>query len=190
MRSLARRFREVDQIPTPFDLREAHSPESPAGLGVRRSARWFLVPAFGAAIAVVAVSVVALSTSPDVSWLTSATESCREEYSVAALEGRQWAFEGVIVGVQGAVDPESNDPRELTTSITFDIEKWYWGGSGGKRTVKVYALGSSAGRVENSVGARLLASGEEGFLWTCGFTRVASPQAETKFAKAATQRRQ
>jgi hypothetical protein len=67
-----------------------------------------------------------------------------EEFSVPALATREWAFEGVIVEVCGAVDLESQRPSNLTTSLTFDVAKWYWGGSAPSKTVK--ASGASTAR--------------------------------------------
>jgi hypothetical protein len=193
--SLKARFREVDAVPTPWDDRASaatYEVRPLSGTRPRRIAVAVLAAAAAAAIALTLV-VVSRDGAPlggDASWLMDPAQAqrCVEQYSPATLEHRSYAFEGVISDVQGPADPDSPDPADLTTTITFDVVRWFWGGSGSEASRRTYALASSAGELDGSVGARLLVSGDEDYIWACGFTQPATEQGRSEFEAAAATR--
>jgi hypothetical protein len=193
--SLEERFRQVDVIPTPWDerARTLH----PAVEAPMRSRRTFALTAAAAAVAVAAavglvVGSVGRDTEArraDASWLVAqGIGSCVERYSVDALASRGYAFEGVITDVAGPADPGSPDPADQTTTLTFDVVRWFWGGSGPSAVRRTYSLASSAGELEGSIGARLLVAGDEDFVWSCGFTQPATEAARSDYRAAAGRR--
>jgi hypothetical protein len=107
-------------------------------------------------------------------WLTDPGQaSCVEQFSVEALGHRSWAFDGTILEVVPPRDPEGGSPGDIVTKITFGVHHWYAGGSGDSTTVLTYSspgtVGSDGG-ADPSLGARILASGEDRYVWGCGFT--------------------
>jgi hypothetical protein len=120
--------------------------------------------------------------------LTRTAGSCVERYSPRTLQGRSWAFEGVITAVDEPVGPDATDPGGSTTTVTFDVVRWFWGGSEEVASLRTYTSPSSAGEVERSLGARLLLAGEEDFLWQCGFTRPFTEERLREFEAAASAR--
>lgn len=195
MKSLTRRFREIDKIGTPFDQWASPADDGgAAGSGTSGRAsgrpRRFLAAGISAIVVLGAAFTLMFSFSgaPDISWISSVQGSCVEHYSIESLARRSWAFEGVIVDVRPPKNPESSDPIDLTTTIMFDVKHWYWGGSDKEVAFKVYSTRSSAGEIDDSEGAGLLVSGEEDFLWLCGFTQGTSPEARADFAEAASLR--
>jgi hypothetical protein len=194
-RSLKDRFREVDLVPTPWDEAgaDAHgvTVRSRSRRGVTAFALVAAALAIVAAVAVVVARPEASSPTPDASWLVSDTQaSCIEQYSPQTLPNRDWAFDGVIETVENPADPHSEDPGQTTTTVTFDVARWFWGGSGKQISLQTYAGPSSAGDVEESIGSHLLVSGDEDFLWLCGFTQPFSAAGEGEFEAAAAGRSQ
>jgi len=194
-RDLFARFREVDDVPTPWDG-IAHTGERgstsngdrPRGPRFARAALVGAAAALGVAAAIVLL-VPSHREAPDASWLTRRTEaSCIDRFSPETLKEREWAFEGRIAGVRAPSDPDSSDPGDTVTLVTFDVVRWFWGGEGDTVTREVYADPSSAGSIDDSVGADLLAAGDERYLWLCGFTQDASPQRRTMFEQVAVER--
>jgi hypothetical protein len=97
----------------------------------------------------------------------TSTGSCVEPFSRESLARRDFAFDGTIS------DVAVSDDSELPTEVTFVVDRWYKGDGGGSVTLKTYerpGTVSSAGGPELAVGTRLLASGDDVFLWGCGFT--------------------
>ncbi|HEX6579589.1 MAG TPA: hypothetical protein VF195_01780 [Actinomycetota bacterium] len=191
--SLKDRFRQVDAIPTPWDERAAAVPTQPPQAASHWAPRALVLGAAAVAVAFVAiVAGPAVEQRPaprgDASWLVGAQQSCVEQYSVEALANREYAFEGVIGDVAGPADPESPDPAHLTTTVTFEVERWFWGGSDAEIALQTYAATSSVGELEDSVGARLLVSGDDIYIWACGFTQPASEQARSDYGAAAAER--
>jgi hypothetical protein len=181
----------VDRVPTP-DLsaevwrRVAEPTERSLGVQVRRAPRTLAVAASilllvaGAAWALRSMSDAGRPTDgvaadADAGWLTDPTAtSCIEPFSIGTLSSRSWAFAGVITAVEPPGDLESGAPEDLVTSVTFRVERWYKGGSSGTTTFLTYSTPggqSSDGRSDASIGARLLVSGEDRYIWGCGFTR-------------------
>ena len=194
--SLRERFAEVDRVPTPWEE------ELPAGVEdiPRRRPRGVVAGSLLAASLAVAVFLgivlidgnaprVAPNQAADASWLVGETMgSCVERYSPQTLPNRAWAFEGVIAAVDsavdGPVDPNSDDAGGATTVVTFDVDRWFWGGSGNSVSLRTNSVPSSAGDVEDSVGAHLLVSGDADFLWACGFTQPFSETLLQEFESA------
>ncbi|HYT80028.1 MAG TPA: hypothetical protein VEQ37_12390 [Actinomycetota bacterium] len=93
--------------------------------------------------------------------------SCVEPVSVENLAHLDFAFDGTIRDI--AVPEDSERPTE----VTFQVHRWYTRDRGSRVTVQTYerpGTVTSAGGPELAVGARLLASGDDVFLWGCGFT--------------------
>jgi hypothetical protein len=156
--------------------REARSPD----MG-REWARRPLLMAGAASLALVAaaLSVFLLTRSPERSQPRAVISrgpsggpgtslgSCVEPFSRESLAARDFAFDGTITDI--AVPEDS----ELPTEVTFAVERWYKGDGGESVTLKTYerpGTVSSAGGPELAVGARLLASGDDVYLWGCGFS--------------------
>jgi len=122
-------------------------------------------------------------------WLTTGTSmaSCVEPFSVEALGSRSWAFDGVIVAIELPEDPEGGDPGDMVTSVTFRVEHWYVGGSGDTITLKTYntpGTVTSVGGPDPSIGARILASGEDEYIWSCGFSKEYAAENTAIFQEA------
>ena len=193
--SLQDRFRQVDAIPTPWDERARTLPHA---VPLRtRPRRGFVLTAAAAAVAVVAAIGVVVGSADrdteapgaDASWLVAqGVGSCVEQYSVETLANRGFAFEGVITDVARPSDPSSPDPSDQTTTVTFEVIRWFWGGSGPTAARRTYSVASSAGEVEASIGARLLVVGDDDFIWSCGFTQPATQTARSDYEAAAGRR--
>ena len=108
--------------------------------------------------------------TPKAGWLLrGGAASCVEQFSENTLAKRSWAFDGTIQRVAVPDDPESQAP----TDVVFAVNRWYKGGSGSTVTVKTYSRPGgvdSAGGPDPAIGARILASGEDVYLWPCGFS--------------------
>jgi hypothetical protein len=90
-----------------------------------------------------------------------------EPFSRESLARRDFGFDGTII------DLEVPEDSEQPTEVTFAVGHWYEGDGDGSVTLKTYerpGTVSSAGGPELAVGTRLLASGDDVFLWGCGFT--------------------
>lgn len=128
--------------------------------------------------------------SPDASWLVDdGAMSCVERFTPATLADRDHAFAGTITRVEVAEpgSPDGETEAVSTTRVTFRVDEWFAGGSGDSVTLRTYAqpgMASSDETPEAAVGARLLVSGDAGFLWGCGFTQPYSAEAAQTFASA------
>jgi hypothetical protein len=103
---------------------------------------------------------------------TSGLGSCAFEFSPENLAERQFAFDGSVAEIE---EPEALDaPYE----VVFEVTRWYAGGEGTTVTVKTYDVSgtSLAGDLGLEEGQRILASGDDGFLWGCGFSMPYSDQ--------------
>jgi hypothetical protein len=106
--------------------------------------------------------------------------SCAFEVSVQTLAERQFAFEGTVTEV---LDPEATDaPYE----VVFEVARWFRGGDSTATTVRTYDVSgtSLAGDLGLAVGDRVLASGDEDFLWGCGFSMSYSEANAALFEEA------
>lgn len=111
--------------------------------------------------------------------------SCVEEYSPAAVAGRGFAFDGVVVAIGSTVTDRGDGDDLGLDGVTFEVRDWFVGGTG--RTVTVDMAPPLAGHEASSadgpsyaVGSRLLVSGEprwggppleDPIAWGCGFSR-------------------
>lgn len=190
--SMRERFRDVDRVPSPWDEAAGDAIE----IGRRRSDRRVGLALLAATVVMAtALAVVFLDQedhahprAPDASWLLTETASCVEQYSPRTLQMRSWAFEGVIAGIEAPIDPPAEDLAG-TTTVRFDVTRWFRGGSGEQISLRTYSTPSSAGELDRSVGARLLVSGEQDFLWLCGgFTQPATGTGRSEFEDAAAAR--
>jgi hypothetical protein len=100
---------------------------------------------------------------------------CVETFSLDALASREIAFDGVVRSI-GVPSGDGATPAV----VTFDVTRWYTGGSGGSAELKTYDQPGSVTSVtmgqddspQLEVGVRVLASGDGGFLWSCGFSML------------------
>lgn len=204
MTDLRERFHRAERIPAPDLTAEISARASASEPGTvvesdRGRPRGRALVAVAAAftlLAAAAVGMVALRdeggtavATGDASWLTDSTStmSCVEEYTPENLARRSWAFDGTIVEVVPPVDLESPDPDDQVTLVTFRVDRWYAGGPAETVTVKTSNVPGGTtinGDADPSIGARLLASGEDEYLWGCGFTMPYSDEDAAVFAAA------
>ena len=96
----------------------------------------------------------------------STAGSCVELYDLTTLEGREIAFEGTLVAVDG-------------DRATFTVNQWFKGGDGTSVTLAGAAGLQGINSIEPGAalkpGARLLVAGDGGFAWSCGFTQPYDP---------------
>lgn len=127
-------------------------------------------------------------TAPRADWLlTGSAASCVEQFSVENLARRSWAFDGTITQVVPPKDPHGEKPEDIVTKVTFMVNRWYEGGQGETVTVLTYnSPGSvtSTANVDPSIGARILASGEDVYVWGCGFSMVYTEENAELFERA------
>jgi hypothetical protein len=191
-KSLKDRFREVDRVPTPWDTsgggaRTIPSPSSTSRVRtIVLAAASLAVAGAVAVVAIVGADGAGRTPAPDASWLVSTEQGrCVEQYSADTLPNRDYAFEGVVA----AVDPPANsdpDPGGSATTVTFDVQRWFWGGTEDRVSLKTYAVPPvSTEAVEASIGAHVLVSGDAEFFWSCGFTKPFSEGAAGEFEAAA-----
>jgi len=106
--------------------------------------------------------------------------SCAFEFSVDTLAERQFAFEGTVTEIR---EPAAMDaPYE----IVFEVARWFKGGEASTTTVRTYDVSgtSLAGDLGLAEGDRVLASGDEDFLWGCGFSMPYSDSDAALFEQA------
>ena len=109
--------------------------------------------------------------------------SCVEQYSLAAVTGRAFAFDGTVASIASAPNAQPSMGAD-SVPVTFKVNEWYAGGSGTTVTVDLTPPGVVAATEDApptyAVGSRLLVSGEPRFggaplqdaiAWGCGFTR-------------------
>ena len=190
-KSLEDRFHEVDSLPTPWD--RSAGPEAPPAPASRTRFRGVMLAAASLAVAGL-VAVVAIkaadgggpATAPDASWLMTTQGSCVEQYSAETLPTRDYAFEGVVAAVDPPANLEGTDLGGTTTTVVFDVRRWFWGGTGDRASLRTYATPPmSTEALDASIGAHLLVSGDEDFLWSCGFTKAFGEVAAGEFEAAA-----
>lgn len=99
--------------------------------------------------------------------------SCAEQFSVETLARRDFAFDGTITEVIPPQDPEAEEGA-AAAEVVFEVHRWYKGGGADTVSLRTYELpgviSSIEGGLDLSVGSRLLASGDDVFLWSCGFS--------------------
>ena len=125
---------------------------------------------------------------------SGATADCVETYSPAAVASRSFAFDGTVVAIGPALSNRSGPPLPLA-GVTFRVNEWFRGATGGAVTVDLAAPAtvSSDPLPAYGVGTRLLVSGEPrwggapldaAIAWSCGFTRNYDPDTAAQWADA------
>jgi hypothetical protein len=113
--------------------------------------------------------------------------SCVEQFSVETLASRDFAFDGTVSGVVTPGDAQAEEGA-APTMVTFQVRHWYKGGGGDSVTLKTYeqpgAVTSIGGSLDLSVGTRLLAAGDDDFLWSCGFSMPYTESNARLFSRA------
>ena len=184
-KSLKERFHEVDRLPTPWDSVAARTKATPS-----RRPRAYVAAAGLLAASLATVIAVQLdgdepAPAPDASWLMPDAGACVEQYSPQTLPNRDYAFDGVIATIDPPAEPGGTDAGGGTTTVTFNVRRWFWGGSGAEANLRTYSTPLTEEAAEGSIGAHVLASGDEDFLWACGFTKPFSDGAQQEFEAAA-----
>ncbi|MGH2811238.1 MAG: hypothetical protein ACRDI1_00805 [Actinomycetota bacterium] len=93
--------------------------------------------------------------------------SCSEQYSFENLPHREFAFDGRVAEIAG------------DTEVVFSVNEWFRGEESTRvklRSAIPLDQPATADLPEIEVGKRLLVSGEDGFMWGCGFTRPYTEQ--------------
>lgn len=151
------------------------TPPTPTAPGQTSQPRRWIRPAMAAAaVAAVAIGVVVFAARDDSGSQSVAQPpispggaagsslSCVEVYSPETLPGREVAFDGTVISVDG-------------DEVTFRVGHWYRGGSGDTVTLAgalTLAGQTSAGQPTGlEPGTRMLVAGDGGFAWSCGFTQ-------------------
>lgn len=106
--------------------------------------------------------------------------SCIEQYSTQALAKRHFGFDGTITAVAKAASEMGVD------EVTFKVNRWYKGGSAGSVTLKAVGFGgvTSAGTIAAGIGDRMLVTGEDGMMWSCGFSQAYSAEVAAEWEAA------
>lgn len=101
-------------------------------------------------------------------------------FSVEALAEREWAFDGTVA----EISPPQGDEGPYV--VRFDVTGWYRGGPETTATVETYDVTGTSlnGALALEVGQRVLASGDDRYLWGCGFSVPYSEDAAAMFADA------
>jgi hypothetical protein len=100
---------------------------------------------------------------------------CVEAYSLESLANRTFAFDGTVMTVDG-------------DAVTFKVHAALKGVGDGD--VAVTASGMTGGSITPNAGVtlvpgeRFLVSGDGGFAWSCGFTRLYDPATAADWAAA------
>jgi hypothetical protein len=130
-----------------------------------------------------------LTTTPTGPLPDTGVTSCAEEYTLATLGRRDFAFDGTVVNIA------TEEGGLGAATVTFRVERWFLGGSQvevamsmsaprGGSTVQPGGTHDSEYEPSYRIGSRLLVSGEprwggapldDPVVWTCGFTRYYDP---------------
>jgi hypothetical protein len=126
---------------------------------------------------------------------TNTAASCVEVYSPETLANRSFAFDGSVLSIETRTDPKLPAGQRETPWVSFEVHRWYLGGSGGEVGIWMDALNveTSAGSIEAETGTRLLVAGEprwggdpleDPVAWTCGFTQPWTEEAAAEWGAA------
>lgn len=101
--------------------------------------------------------------------------SCVETYSTTTLASRDFAFDGVVVAIDGE-------------QVTFEVNLAYAGEVGDSITLTATGMTgrsiTSAGGPSLSEGQRYLVAGDDEFAWACGFTQPYDEAVAAEWAEA------
>jgi hypothetical protein len=105
---------------------------------------------------------------------------CVEGFSERALGRRDWALDGVVSSVGSPATPDGPFVVEI------DVRRWFRGGDAATATVKTYDVSGQTlvGGPPLKVGERILASGDDEYLWGCGFSMPYSARDAEVFERA------
>ncbi len=182
----------------------ARAPEPGDLVGaVRRRVRRRRLGVGSASMAVVAlVTTAALAHGPALPPVTDGSGdvpvggagSCAVMYSAGELVKSDFAFDGTVTKLGPPVSGGSGMPY---VGVTFQVHRWYAGGSGTSVTVDLLAPATVGVGVEEAtsygIGTRLLVAGaarwggaplDHPVAWGCGFTRYWDEQTATAWAAA------
>ena len=106
--------------------------------------------------------------------------SCAFEFSEATLADRGFAFDGTVTSID---EPEAMDAPYV---VGFEVIRWFAGGTGTTVELRTYDVSgtSLAGDLALAVGDRVLASGDDDFLWGCGFSTAYTDADASVFERA------
>jgi hypothetical protein len=155
----------------------------------------------GAAAAVIALGVSAVVflgaddvpvpvPRPDDRGGTGVQASCVEPFTgPESLRAREYALDGTIAGIEVPAEGERDEEPTQPTLVTLQVGRWFKGGEGDRVTLKTYGLPgvvtSAGGGFPLEEGARVLVSGDGGFIWDCGGYSVPyTPENARLFDKA------
>lgn len=111
--------------------------------------------------------------SPGDSGATQQT-ACVELYGIETLPNREYAFDGTVVSVDG-------------DDMTFEVHEWFAGGEGTSVTLDHQGYAGMLFAPEGPAlepGTRVLAAGDGGFVWSCGFTQLHDPAVADQWRSA------
>lgn len=176
-----RRADPLDRRPVPDDAVEAHrralfqemtsmdtmEREAPAP-GRRRGLRIAVAASAVAALAAAVIGGYALfggGTEPRVVGgepIGGGGMAMCIQYTDELLAQQAYAFDGTVTSIEGS-------------TVTFEVNHWYKGGDGATLTLSAEGLTGGPNSIMEGltpveVGQRYLASGNDGFLWACGYT--------------------
>jgi hypothetical protein len=127
---------------------------------------------------------------PDDRGGTGVQASCVEPFTgPESLRAREYALDGTIVGIEVPAEGERDEEPTQPTLVTLQVGRWFKGGEGDRVTLKTYSLPgvitSTGGGFPLEEGARVLVSGDGGFIWDCGGYSVPySPENARLFEEA------
>jgi len=126
-----------------------------------------------------------------------AADRCVQTYSAETLVQRSFAFDGTVLTIEIRTDPRLREGEDEVPWVTFEVNRWFRGGSASEVGVWVDGLNTetSVGIISAELGTRLLVAGEprwEGdpledpIAWRCGFTQPWSAEVADEWQAAFT----
>lgn len=124
-----------------------------------------------------------------------AAYSCVQNYSAETLVQRSFAFDGTVLAIEIRRDPRLPGGEDEVPWVTFEVNRWFRGGSAPEVGVWVEFLNieTSAGTISAEPGTRLLVAGEprwdgkpleDPIAWPCGFSRRWTTEAAAEWEAA------
>lgn len=121
--------------------------------------------------------------------------SCVQTYSPETLVQRSFAFDGTVLATELRRDPLLPEGEDEVPWVTFEVNRWFRGGSASEVGVWVDVLNTetSAGTISAEPGTHLLVAGEprwggkpleDPIAWACGFTQPWTPAAVAEWQAA------
>jgi hypothetical protein len=116
-----------------------------------------------------------------------AAGQCANPFSIDNLRDLPgYAFDGTVTEIIPPTDPLAEEGA-ATTQVTFVVTRWFKGGPGLSMTLNTYDIvggPSEDGTPPLEVGARILAAGDDGFLWACDYSLPYSAENLNTFEQA------